>query len=153
MLGDRFIQWNGMTERLEYLHIQQSMLDVFTKKWAAQSTRTVVCMGGGRAGQGNAVHTKGEQEEGQEVEGEHEKGQQVQGEHEKGQQKQGEEKKGEQDQVDQQTHNRRVWVGMYVYCGQARCTTVSDWQYPCQGTNLGHRGVGVCTLEPSITVG
>jgi hypothetical protein len=103
MLGDKWVQVNPMTERLEFLHIQQSMLDVFTKKWAMQSTRTVVCVGGGRAGQGDAAHTKAEQEKGQGLEGElgereksDEKDQRLEVALEKGKQEKSEEKKGEQ---------------------------------------------------------
>jgi hypothetical protein len=45
---------------------------------------------------------------------------------------------GRAGQIDQQTHNRRVWVGMYLYFGQALCTTVSDWLYaPMSGNQLG----------------
>ena len=79
MLGDKFTQWNPLTERLEYLHIQQSMLDVFTRKWAMISTSKVVGKASGQK--------QGEQENGKQKEGEQENGEQKEGEQENGKHK------------------------------------------------------------------
>ena len=103
MLGEKFTQWNPMTERVEYLHIQQSMLDVFTRKWAMMSTSKVVGKSSREQGeQQNGEQKIGEQGNGEQKIGEKENGEHKIGEQENGQQKideqgNGQQKKGEQD--------------------------------------------------------
>jgi hypothetical protein len=76
MLGDKF------TERLEYLHVQQSMVDVFTRKWAMLSTSKVV--GKALGDQGDGQQAKEEQENGQQKKEEQENGLQKEGKQENG---------------------------------------------------------------------
>ena len=95
--GEKFTQWNPMTERLEYLHIQQSMLDVFTRKWAIASTSKVV----GKSRREHGEHENGEQKQGEQENGgqnkigEQENGQRKIGEQENGQQKKGKQENGQ----------------------------------------------------------
>jgi hypothetical protein len=65
MLGDKFTQWNPLTERLEYLHVEQSMVDVFTRKWAMLSTSKVV---GKALGEGGAAKEEDGQQKKEELE-------------------------------------------------------------------------------------
>ena len=97
MLGDKFTQWNPPTERLEYLHIQQSMLDVFTRKWAMISTSKVV---GKASGQKQGEQENGKQKEGEQENGEHKEGKQENGKHKKDEQEHGQLKKGEQESAE-----------------------------------------------------
>ena len=97
MLGEKFTQWNPMTERVEYLHIQQSMLDVFTRKWATMSTSKVV---------GKSSREQDEQQHGEQKIGEQETGQQKIGEQENGEHKVGKQETGQQ-KIDEQGNDQQ----------------------------------------------